>query len=125
MKIYCLKNEFISEAEEYTISYLLNHGGFFFEWITEQEKGEADGLLLVYQSENSPFDLAVPAIRLSQHIELNKLIDSHFEWKEISIGSDIIPILTHPENQNLSESNPRIDSFDLVANVYYHLARLE
>lgn len=125
MIIYCLKNEYISDAAEYTINYLLNRSGFFFEWINEPEDIETTGLLLVYQPGNHSLDLAIPFIHLTNYFDLSRLTDCGFEWKEIKIENNVVPVIKNLKNQNFSELKPTLSSFDLVANIYYHLARLE
>ena len=125
MIIYCLKTDSIIGAAEYSINYILNRCGFFFEWITSPKEIKGEGLLLIYQSAKIPNTYPLPAIHLHQEFKLNELLKNKIKWNVITIANDDIPILISPENPDLANSKIHISSFDIIANVYYHLARLE
>ena len=125
MKICCLKNSYINTAEEYTISCLLNRCGFFFEWVSDAAAKKEEALLLIYDSEENPEKNDSGVIHLYKQFNLRELSKINYEWAETKIGNRRIPLLKNPESPAISSSNPSISSFDLIANLYFHLTRIE
>lgn len=125
MKIYCLKNEYITVAVQYTISYLLNRIGFFFEWITDSKKIIDKGLLLVYQPNDTQGAYPVPTITLIKHFDLELLHIGNFNWDSIDLGEEKVPVLIRADQKSIDKRTPQLSSFDIIANIYYHLNRLE
>jgi hypothetical protein len=73
VKIYCLENDSIGAAAKYTINYLLNRYGFFFDWISRSEEIKDEGLLLVYQKDNIQTNTSIPIILLGREFRLDEL----------------------------------------------------
>ncbi len=125
MKIYCLKNEYTTAAAHHTISYLLNRIGFFFEWITDTQEIINKGLLLVYQPKDTQGAYPVPTIILIKHFDLEKLHTGNLNWDRVDIGEKKVPILVRAHQKSINKLIPQLLSFDIIANIYYHLNRLE
>ena len=125
MKIYCLKNEYITVAVQHTINYLLNRIGFFFDWITDPKQITDKGLLLVYQPSRTQAAYQVPTITLIKHFDLERLHNSNLKWDSIDIGEEKVPILIDANQKSIDKFTFQLSSYDIIANIYYHLNRLE
>jgi peptidoglycan/xylan/chitin deacetylase (PgdA/CDA1 family) len=125
MKIYCQNNAFITEPVRYTIDYMLNRSGFFFEWMDQQKKHDATGLKLIYGPEETLTGTDKKTIYLAQYFKLEELHQTPSAWTEVRINKEEIPVLKQPGKDKISRIIPSLSSIDIIANVYYHLTRIE
>ncbi len=70
MKLYCYKNEFITPAVQYTIDFILNSLGYFYDWITDIETIPENSVLIVYAPVPRPFKFKGGVIHIPQHYQL-------------------------------------------------------
>jgi len=125
MQILCLNNEYTSDAVKYTIGYLLDRAGLFYKWIIDPGEVEENSLLICYKPDNVQIDISGPVLFLYKHFELEQLHSTNYIWDKATFENENIPIITTPEKQKFITSKPTLSSFDLIANLYYHLVRLE
>ncbi|MBN1406450.1 MAG: hypothetical protein JW956_01600 [Calditrichaceae bacterium] len=125
MQIFCLNNEFTSDAVKYTISYLLDRNGLFFKWINNPGEMDENSILLIYKPNIVQTSISAPALFLSKQFNLDQLHSSNCLWEKVTFKNVSIPIITNSGQQKFTNSNVSASSFDLIANVYYHLARVE
>ena len=115
MKIICLASEMVIPAVRYSLEFILNSNGYFFEWKNEPEPGN---LHITYGTSIIPEISAESQINLPSHYTLDMLHRTKILWQEIKIGGRTIPVITN------KSSDPEIP-FDLLATVFYHLTRVE
>lgn len=121
MMIYCLENEFISQAVRYTMEFVLNSSGFFFKWMPKPVPDIRNTIHITY-GDSSGIQADKPAIILPRIYPLETLHEQELEWNEMSIDGIKIPVLGL--FQPPATPNTAIN-FDLIASIYFHLVRIE
>ncbi len=121
MRLFCLKNEFTSTVVAHTLNTILDQGGFFYQWIDHANKADSTGLLLEYRpadtAKSDPQSLILPAL-----IQPESLTEAHNDWQEFTLAGEQVPLL---KGSITAEPDATVFSFDLIANVYFHLNRVE
>ena len=122
MQIYCLKNSYTDSRASAIIRTILDHCGFFYSWIEPEESPASGGLFLEYapaeaQTGAPQFCLRIPA--LLPPARLNK---RHAAWEEIKRNGETIPLLG---GTRLQKKQSNLYGTDIVANIFYHLMRIE
>lgn len=125
MQLLCLNNEYTSAAVKYTIGYLLDRIGFFYKWINDPVEAEENRLLICYRPDHVKMNSSGPVLFLYKHFELEQLHNTNYVLDKATFGNENIPIIIAPGKQKFITSKPTLSSFDLIANLYYHLVRLE
>ncbi len=123
MFVYCLKNEDITPAVEYSLNHILNQLGYFFKWIDSAKHLQENAVLIIYGriEQTVPADIKniiiIPSIG-----NLSEINPQTIQWQEIKIESSNIPVF----GMNKGGGESKQEYFcDLAANVYFHLARLD
>ena len=122
MRLVCLKNEFVSKALEYTLSHILNQLGYFFEWLDSAEQARASDLLITYAPQTSAAGSRQPAVFLPRLLDPQEIRTQDITWQECELNGQKIPVFALKEQKS---TDGKSYFCDLIANVYFHLARLE
>lgn len=123
MRLLCINNDLVDERAKTTLNTILDHLGFFYTWINIAEQIGKTDLVLEYATPNSipgitkPRHLYIPAS--IQPAQLNQQVHN---WKYFDESSQATPLIS---GSMLASSQSTTFSFDLIANVYYHLNRIE
>jgi len=121
MIIRCLENNFITPPVRYTLEFIFDSLGYFYEWIREEDNS-ASAIHLIY---GDPISFPIhPAgiIHLHQVYDLANINETDLSWSELTIKDETIPVLGLHD----ADGNSRNEiSFDIVASIYYHLTRIE
>jgi len=125
MKIFCIKNQFLSRQAEYVISYLLNRSGFFFEWNTDITELVQPGIILYYAPSEMIIETSFPVFHLPKKFELENIDKETVSWDETEIENERIPILKEIRSKRIGQDKYLQLPFDITANIYFHLARIE
>ncbi len=116
MQIFCIENEHTTPAVRYTIDYLLERSGFFYQWKPNISGIDGPGLVLLYGNETDTHKF--PAIQLPAAIDPLLLPDQEITWDEFSINGEALPVV------GLSKAYRGIIPFDVVATVFFFLSLL-
>jgi hypothetical protein len=119
--IYCLENENTSEVVRYTLEFVLNSLGYFYNWIANPISDNQDKIHISY-GESSEIRSAAHTIILPKIYPLKTLHEQKLDWNEISIDGIKIPVLGLFKTK--SRPNSAIN-FDLIASTYFHLVRMD
>ncbi|MCD4691951.1 MAG: hypothetical protein K8R79_03460 [Calditrichales bacterium] len=126
MKLYCYKNEFITPAVQYTIDFILNSLGYFYDWITDIETIPENSVLIVYAPVPRPFKFKGSVIHIPQNIILENIDKTDLTWQELEINNEAVPVIGKSSNIPTEDyKNYHLLQLDLPANIYFHLARIE
>ncbi len=123
MKIRCLENDFSNPAARYTVSLMLDQTGIFYEW-NEKPASDPFTINLLYAPPDSVNKKAPRCIYLPCLLNLVDLHEQKVEWTEIGPAGETIPVIKQSLSTGL-KGTPVSGSFDIVANIYYHLTRIE
>jgi len=121
MRVFCLTNKHCSPAVVHTLNTILEQGGFFYQWIDEARQWQPGTLLLEYGPQQEPKSLP-QALRLPALIPPESLTKAQSDWQEEIVDGEKVPLL---KGSVAGPSNETVFPFDLLANVYYHLNRVE
>ncbi len=117
MQIYCIKNEFITPAVQYTLDFLLNRSGFFYRWLASGSEIINSGIILSYGKKMPPSN--TPHLYLPRFYDPLNLSQHNAEWKEFLTDDTSLPVL------KLSYDSHDDVPFDLIATVFFFLSRME
>jgi hypothetical protein len=115
MKIFCLLNQYTNPAVCYTLEFILNTCGYFYQWISQPI---SQGTLIIYGDCETVMKTGTHCVHIPCGYDLAVLPTSSLTWQEIKLQGLKIPVLSLPD------SNHEIP-FDLLATIYFHLARIE
>jgi len=123
MRFVCLKNKYITPAVQYTLEYIFNQCGFFFKWAHDSVKPTQE-LLLIYAPPEAYPEAPDNILFIRRFLPLRRLTSAGLTWQKAEINGHILPVfsLLGEQTQSLSGMNYFCD---LVANVYFHLSRIE
>jgi len=121
MIVYCLENEFISPAVRYTLEFILDSIGFFFQWAAESDPLEKNSLTISY-GKSSKTNAEKASIYLPCILAPKSLHKQEIQWQEAIIDGNKIPVIGSDKSDKINKSNI---NFDLIASIYFHLARIE
>jgi len=113
MLLYCHEHSELSPGARYTIEFMLDSLGFFYQWTTRAHEGPA----LTYAAA-APSD---KALYLPARFRLEDLHKNQLSWHSIEILGKSIPVLGLKQTGQDADRVP----FDIVATIYFHLARVE
>ena len=115
MKVICHLNEMVTPAVRYTLDFILNSSGFFFEW---SQKPDSNCVHIIYSDTQIDESDKQLFIFIPCHYPLDTLHQKHLSWHEKKIGEHSVPVIAkEPSNHEIP--------FDLLATIYYHLTRIE
>jgi hypothetical protein len=114
MLVSCLLNDKIGTAARYTLEFVLNNRGVFFNWINQPESGR---LVIIYGNEIKLEQSNTCYLHIPCRFDLASLHHTNLSWQEIKIEQTAVPVI------GLQASEQEIP-FDLLATVYYHLTRI-
>ena len=121
MIISCLENEYTSRAVCYTLDFILNCLGFFYEWIRDPIPDNQNKCRIVY-GDLAAYQPAEHTLILPKIYPLEELHKLEPDWKEITLNGNKIPVLGLFQT---SSSPKTVINFDLIATIYLHLVRIE
>lgn len=124
MKVFCFEHSPVSPATRYTINYLLDKYGFFYCWIHDVNEVDGPGIILYYGSDAPPLTTQYPVLYMVNEYDLSRLEQERLVWTTWLNDGREIPLFSRQNEVEADIRNGRI-SFDLIANVYFHLARIE
>ena len=125
MKIFCLENKHLSKPARYVLEYLLNRCGFFFEWISNPSMASAKSVVLLYAPIEEKIDLSVPIIHIPANTDLPNMHQIRLEWETKKLYKYDIPLIQNSIKPFPAVQAKLIIPFDLLANIYFHLARID
>ncbi len=122
MQIYCLKNELSTPEVQSILSTILDNGGFFYSWIDPAEAAETVGLFLEYAPAETETKAPRPCLHIPALRPPDRLKEKQSSWEEMEFDGQTVPLLT---GTVLHSPHSNCFNFDIFANVYYHLMRIE
>jgi peptidoglycan/xylan/chitin deacetylase (PgdA/CDA1 family) len=127
MIIRILQNKYIGAREKYVIEFMLDSLGYFYSWISDDNEVAQREILLYC---NPPDDIRKPSseysLCLPKIIDLEKILPENISWQEKEINGTVVPLIgTLDKKQTADAPLPNTLYFDITANIYYHLARIE
>ncbi len=117
MKLHCLETPEITPAVRYALEHILHQIGFFFDWTTRLTESD---LLVCYGSEKKLVPAEGSVIYLPAYCDLARLGRQQPEWRVVDFAGLSLPVLGA-----VSFADETVFPFDITANVFYHLTRLE
>ena len=124
MIIRILNNKYIGEREKYVIEFMLNTLGYFYDWISEDDNPAQSEILLCYRPINHKNSINPNTVYIPKIFDLENLMLSNINWQAKEIKGTVIPLLNVQDSLQNDDETPQI-SFDIIANIYYHLTRVE
>ncbi len=121
MWIQLVKSPAIGAAERHTIENMLDRLGYFYQWRDETQLN-ASVLTLLYHSQFKPLTEAI--FYIPQYKRLSALSADEL-WHETDFEGKTLPVLGRRSLQLPRNHSASGFEFDLIANVYYHLFRVE
>ena len=119
MKLYCLDQAHVTPEARYALEHALHQIGFFFEWTKHPGELDSSRMLIAYgASDLSAVRAAV--LRLPARFDLTALTPRPERWHTLEFDGLSLPLLDEP-----GSGDPTTFPFDLLANIFYHLTRLE
>ncbi len=123
MIVYIRKNRYIGIREKYVIEFMLNTLGYFFEWIAPNENTRHNELILEFAPLIGKKYVNGNTLFLPKIADLETLGDMEPLWQEIKVNGASVPLIAVIDNSAKQDKGEIF--FDILANVYYHLARIE
>jgi len=117
MRIYCIKNELITPAVQYTFEFLLARSGFFYQWLTNGSVKITTGIILSYGKNIQAS--RTPRLHLPRYYDPLNPAREKAEWQEFLTDDIRLPVL------GLSNDSHSEIPFDLIATVFFFLSRME
>jgi peptidoglycan/xylan/chitin deacetylase (PgdA/CDA1 family) len=105
----------------HTLNTILEQGGFFYRWIEHVREAEKNALLLEYLPAGAPKSDPM-ALDLPAYIRPETLSAANSEWQEAPVNGEPLPVL---KGSVAAPPDETVFSFDVIANVYFHLNRVE
>jgi len=125
MNIYCISDTFPDPASRTIIEFVLNRIGFFYEWISDTSSIPGKSIIISYTNELTPADSHGIPITIPRQFILNNMRSDLIFWKQHNTGNHTIPILKESESFARTKNGYCLYEYDLIANIYAHLARVE
>lgn len=118
MQLVLFKEDFPSPALQLTMETICRHGGFFYSWQETAGSAEKPGLALRYRSPDriQPGSLQLPALCPAEQMKQAQTAIDTFD-----VNGQSVKIL----KGSSCKAGDNLFPLDLVANVFYHLNRIE
>jgi len=125
MIVYCHSDSFPGSISKSIIEFVLNRIGFFFEWTTNLSSLPAGQIVITHFPEAKGIDRDGLIINIPRRHTLKEMSSDNLDWNEHITADTTIPILTESGISEKGNDNNLNFTYDLVANIYVHLARIE
>jgi len=124
MRLLCVQNNLLDERAKSTLITILDHLGFFYDWVDQAVQTCNGDIFLEYAdfSVDPPNRLNgshhfIPCIRPTTEIS-----EKQEKWQVMILDGQEVPIL---QSSQIEQARPNVFELDIIANVWYHLNRIE
>ncbi|MBD3225335.1 MAG: hypothetical protein GF313_11430 [Caldithrix sp.] len=121
MYIQLVNSDAIGKAEAHTLEVMLDQLGYFYQW-QPPDTLDANVLTLSYHQQFK--ELARSMVYIPRHSPLSQLRKTQ-KWQKCTYEGQTLPVMGFTTIKPPEETAAYCFDFDMVANVYYHLFRIE